>query len=227
MGRGRHSIPGRDRGWIPRRASRPSPRPPRTTLGRIACLAAILLGLVLLLSLQDTNTGRRHAEYIERRRAAIAAFDWQRYLQGAAVGSDHRARGYWMQTARTRYDFHDDPNGRGLPVVNRDPLGSDTTIQYDDHGLLPVEVTDAAGLTTRAEYDYRVMQPRLATDPHSNRVEYAFTSLGLLRETYLRGKAGRNEGDRDQPSIRFEYVHNWLSTPARFPVSSPARMRLR
>ena len=46
---------------------------------------------------------------------------------------------------------------------------------YDAHDLAPVETTDAVGNTTRAELDYRVLAPRLLTDPNGNR------SRGRLR----------------------------------------------
>ena len=46
---------------------------------------------------------------------------------------------------------------RGLLEVTRDPLDRDTTITYDTFALLPLQVTDAIGLTTTAAYDYRVI----------------------------------------------------------------------
>ena len=55
---------------------------PTTTAKKIGCLAAVVLGALLLLQVQDTNTAKRHADYVERRKAAIADFDWQGFLRG-------------------------------------------------------------------------------------------------------------------------------------------------
>ena len=71
-----------------------------------------------------------------------------------ADGSDHRTRGYFAQTSRVAFDFHAVRTCRsaGFPVTIRDPLGNDTTIAYDrPYHLLPVQVTDAVGLTTAAQ----------------------------------------------------------------------------
>ncbi len=115
------------------------------------------------------------------------------------------ARGYFVQTVRRRYDFQADPagKGRGLVILERNPLGRDTTIDYDRFALLATEVRDAAGLTTRAAYDYRILQPREITDPNGNRSVMTFTPLGLPATTSLEGKAG--EGDQQRPSTRLEY----------------------
>ena len=124
-----------------------------------------------------------------------------------ADGSDHRARGYFVQSTRVAYDFQlpQFNSRRGLPLRMRDPLGNDSSTVYDQFQLLPLGVTDAAGLTTVAEYDYRAMQPRATTDPNGNRTRYSFTPLGLLKETFVMGKAGVNEGDLEQPGTHFFY----------------------
>lgn len=94
-----------------------------------------------------------------------------------ADGSDHRTRGYFAHASRVAFDFHrTDLPGRGLPVAIRDPLGNDTTMAYDrPYHLLPTQVTDAVGLTTSAEYDYRVLQPRMVTDANGNRRAVSFS----------------------------------------------------
>lgn len=125
-----------------------------------------------------------------------------------ADGSDHRTRGYFAQSTRTRFDFHN-PNlpHRGLPVVMRDPLGSDTTIAYDEpYHLLPTQVTDAVGLTTTAAYDYRVMQPQMTTDANGNRRGVSFSPLGLVTAIAVMGKQGEQAGDTlEAPGRRMEY----------------------
>jgi RHS repeat-associated protein len=115
--------------------------------------------------------------------------------------------GYFAATEQRRYDFHVNPGGvgRGLITVRRDPLGHDTSVAYDaPYDLLPIQVTDAAGLVTKADYDYRVFQPKQVTEPNGNLTSDTFTPLGLLDSTAIIGKNG--EGDTpDAPSTRLEY----------------------
>ena len=126
-------------------------------------------------------------------------------------GDARHARGYFVTTTRNKYDFQETGIGKGLLLVTRPPLGKDTgdrdtSIAYDDYDLLPVTVTDPLGLTARAIYDYRVLQPREAIDPNGNRAIYSFTPLGLLASTAVMGKAGENIGDTlAVPSTRLEY----------------------
>src|SRR5262249_52878843 len=75
---------------------------------------------------------------------------------------------------------------------------------YDKYQLLPETVIDAAGLITRARYDYRVMQPDAVTDPNGNVTHFTFAPLGLLASTFVRGKT-LSEGDQRRPSVRMEY----------------------
>jgi RHS repeat-associated protein len=125
-----------------------------------------------------------------------------------ADGSDHRARGYFAQSTRVAFDFQ--MTGlprRGLTVTTRDPLGADTTIAYDQpYHLLLTHVTDAVGLTISAEYDYRVLQPRLVTDVNGNRHAVSFSPLGLVTASAVMGKEGEQLGDTlEAPGSRLEY----------------------
>ena len=66
----------------------------------------------------------------------------------AGVANDEHLRGYFSTTCR-RYDFQEAQGSRrGLLAVTRDPMGHDTALAYDDYQLLPVQVTDPAGLMT-------------------------------------------------------------------------------
>ena len=125
-----------------------------------------------------------------------------------ADGSDHRTRGYFAQTARVAFDFQiSGLPRRGLTVTTRDPFGHDTTVTYDrPFHLLPVQVTDAAGLTIRAEQDYRVLQPHLVTDANGNRRAVRFSPLGLVTAMAVMGKEGEPLGDTvEAPGSRLEY----------------------
>ncbi|MBF2009493.1 MAG: VCBS repeat-containing protein [Chlorogloeopsis fritschii C42_A2020_084] len=130
-------------------------------------------------------------------------------------GGAEFAEGYFIIAEQRQYDFQEtvDKN-RGLVMAMRDPLGRETgiqrdkretSIQYDSYDLLPTKVTDPVGLTTEAEYDYRLLQPKRVTDANANQTEFRFTPLGLLKESWVKGKPDRTEGDRDRPSILMEY----------------------
>ena len=83
-----------------------------------------------------------------------------------------------------------------LPHRYQDPFGNDTVVTYDRHDLLLVTTVDAVGNATSAEHDYRVLQPKLITDPNGNRTEARFDALGMLAGTAVRGKkTGAVEGD--------------------------------
>lgn len=138
------------------------------------------------------------ADYPQAFRTLLPALAAYNYHPGGA-GSEY-ATGFFVATERRRYDFHDTPNGkgRGLVLAKRDPLGNDITITYDTYALLPEEVIDPAGLKTKASYNYRVLQPKEVTDPNGNQTRFAFTPIGLLKET-------RVQGDQQRPSVKMEY----------------------
>jgi RHS repeat-associated protein len=71
----------------------------------------------------------------------------------------------------------------------RDPFGQDTAVDYDANDLLTVETRDALGNRVTVDgNDYRVLQPRLVSDPNRNRAEVAFDTLGLVVGTAVMGK---------------------------------------
>jgi RHS repeat-associated protein len=112
--------------------------------------------------------------------------------------------GYFVVAERHRYDFHEPAQpARGMLAATRDPLGAEASIAYDSYDLLPVQTTDAVGLTTTAQYDYRVLQAGSITDPNGNTVSFVFSPAGFLTGQFLRGKNG--EGDAQNPSVRMEY----------------------
>jgi RHS repeat-associated protein len=82
-----------------------------------------------------------------------------------------------------------------LPRKVADPFGHSTVVDYDAHDLLVARTRDALGNTVTGANDYRVLQPRLVTDPNRNRTAAAFDALGLVVATVVMGKAGENLGD--------------------------------
>ena len=124
--------------------------------------------------------------------------------------------GWYTQQERVSYDVQQAGTGRGLVTARRDPLGNDTTITYDDpYQLLPATVTDPAGLTRSATYDYRVLRPSLVTDPNGNQTAVGYTPLGLPAWTANTGKPGANQGDTPaQPGTVFTYdLTAWDDNP--------------
>jgi RHS repeat-associated protein len=142
------------------------------------------------------------AEYPEEFKSLLPhCAGYVHYADGDVAGSPG---GYFAISERHRYDFHDPARTpRGLPLVARDPLGADTSVDYDAFDLLPTRVTDPIGLVTEASYDYRVLQAREITDPNGNVSEFRFSPAGFVTAQYLRGKNG--EGDGANPSVGMEY----------------------
>jgi len=90
-----------------------------------------------------------------------------------------------------------------LPRRFRDPFTHDTFVEYDIHDLLPLETEDAlsnkvtagerslqpdGSELTKPWIDYRVLQPKLVTDPNRNRTEVTFDTLGMVVGTAVMGK---------------------------------------
>ena len=123
------------------------------------------------------------------------------YTYNPGEESSPYTMGYFATTELRYHDFQNSKGRmRGLLLASRDPLGNETTIDYQKDGqdlydLFPIEVTDPAGLTTQLDYDYRVLQTRLVTDPNNNRMAYCFTPLGLLNHTAVMGKENEPVGD--------------------------------
>jgi RHS repeat-associated protein len=76
-----------------------------------------------------------------------------------------------------------------LPRRYRDPFGQDTFVDFDGYDLLMVESRDALGNRVTVEAnDYRMLQPRLVSDPNRNQTEVAFDTLGMVVGTAVMGK---------------------------------------
>ena len=81
-----------------------------------------------------------------------------------------------------------------LPCRSRNPfhtaaLSTESFSTYDGYNLLLAETRDALGNRVTVEAnDYRVLQPRLVSDPNHNQTEVAFDTLGLVVGTAVMGK---------------------------------------
>jgi hypothetical protein len=81
-----------------------------------------------------------------------------------------------------------------LPHRFEDPFGNNTCVAYDkNYNLLLVATRDAVGNETTTEHDYRVLQPKMVTDPNGNRMEARFDALGMLAGTAMGGKVAEPE----------------------------------
>lgn len=122
-------------------------------------------------------------------------------LQAEGGYVDLDGNGHWWIPSGRSY-FAVDPNASPaaelaeaqahffLPRRYRDPFGHDSNVSFDTHDLLMTETRDALdNRVTVLANDYRVLQPRLVSDPNGNRSEAAFDTLGLVAGTAVMGKA--------------------------------------
>ena len=130
---------------------------------------------------------------------------------GTALGyrRDPPGRGYlpgwYVDAVCQAYDVQlTGTQGRGLALRMRDPLRNETTVTPDDFWLLPITVRDPAGLTTTAEYNYRVSRPQSVTDANGTTSHYRYHPLGLLGSMWLEGSAGEG-GTEARPEVSYSY----------------------
>jgi RHS repeat-associated protein len=114
---------------------------------------------------------------------------------------------WWAQSGHVVYD--DLARARDLfylPEKAEDPWENEYSASYDAHLLLVRETRDPVGNTTTTESDYRVLSPRLLTDPNRNQSAVAFDALGMVVRIAVMGKEGTGEGDTlEDPTTRLEY----------------------
>jgi RHS repeat-associated protein len=141
------------------------------------------------------------AEYPASFRASVPTLGGYIYRDGT---DGFHATGYFANTTRKVYDFQRGSGSRGMARAQRDPLGHETTIDYDPFDLLPLKVRDPVGLEVSGTYNYRLLQPRQVTDSNGNTTTAEYNPIGLLAKTWVRGKQA-NEGDSQRPSVKLSY----------------------
>ena len=95
-----------------------------------------------------------------------------------------------------------------LPHRYRDPFQNTTVVEYDDpHNLLIVQTTDPLDNTVTAHNDYRVLQPKILTDPNDNRTAAEFDALGMVVGTAVMGKTGEQKGDLLDQTFKTDLTH--------------------
>jgi len=115
------------------------------------------------------------------------------------VGDDN----WWIPSGRVFYspntnddaatELDDACKNFFLPHRYRDPFhtpafNTETMVQYDSYSLLIKQTQDPLKNTVKADNDYRVLQPRLITDPNLNETEVAFDALSLVAAMAVKGK---------------------------------------
>jgi RHS repeat-associated protein len=133
-------------------------------------------------------------------------------------------KGYYAVTESKRFDFQDSARTerRGLLVGELDALGHESSVVYDSpYSLLPIQMKDPAGLITKAEHDYRLLRPRIVTDPNGNRRFATYTPLGQLATLANMGKVTETVGDTEAiPGATFTYDFSSL------PISTRTEQRV-
>ena len=134
-----------------------------------------------------------------------------------AAGFLHEGETWRLPSGRVFYSPGDDDDPAAeqdyarrhffRPCRFTDPFGSTTAVTYDRYDLLVRQARDALGnLVTAGERDpagglaadgndYRVLAPRLVSDPNRNRVAVAFDALGRVSGTAVMGKPEEPVGD--------------------------------
>jgi RHS repeat-associated protein len=139
------------------------------------------------------------AEYPQEFRKLFPASAGYIYHPGGDPNTPYQ-KGYYTVSDSSRYDFQASANGegRGLMLGRLDALGHESSVAYDSpYSFLPVQVKDAAGMITKAEYDYRLLLPRNITDANGNRGVVTYTPLGLPATIAMIGKATETVGDTE------------------------------
>jgi hypothetical protein len=127
--------------------------------------------------------------------------------QGGYIAHDE---GWWIPSGKVFFDPEADIANPALTAapelstarqhffVSRsvaDAFGHKTIVEYDAYDLLVTRIVDPLGNTIGATNEYRVLQPRVVTDPNRNRTTAAFDVLGMVVATAMMGKPGQPLGD--------------------------------
>jgi len=110
---------------------------------------------------------------------------------GQSFFSTNPADSAATESAQARQNFF-------LPRRYRDPFGQDAIVDFDANKLLMVETRDLLGNRVTVDInDYRVLQPRLLSDPNRNQTQVVFDTLGMVVGTAVMGKplSAAVEGD--------------------------------
>jgi len=118
--------------------------------------------------------------------------------------------GWWVPSGRTFYigdpaafadaELTEAVGHFFLPRRFEDPFGNRTIVDYT-YDLLLARTEDALHNAVTAESDYRVLQPKLVTDPNGNQSAVAFDALGMVVGTAVMGKKEEPDGQAKGDSL--------------------------
>lgn len=113
---------------------------------------------------------------------------------------------WWVPSGKVIFD----PSRFYQVTETFDHLGNSSKVEYDHHSMFPVKAINALGSETRSDYDYRVLQAVMTTDPNKNQQVVAFDVRGSVMASAIMGK--NEEGDTlDDPTTKMEYeLFNWM-----------------
>jgi RHS repeat-associated protein len=124
-------------------------------------------------------------------RASLEDSQVSGYLNGPALTLRFPADppgNHWIRSGTAGYAI-DARQHYCLPERFIDPFGNVTTVEYDPLDLFVASSLDAVGNETRVQqFDYRVLTPRVMSDPNDNISEARFDAFGRVTATALRGK---------------------------------------
>ena len=117
-----------------------------------------------------------------------------------------------------------------LPRRYVDPFGHSSRVDFDAYDLLMKETRDALDNRVTVERnDYRVLQPRLVSDPNRNQTEVVFDALGLVVGTAVMGKPDETPrpGDLLDDSfiadLSIAQIDQFMQHPRQQSISDPDR----
>ncbi|KAL7930725.1 hypothetical protein V8C35DRAFT_133222 [Trichoderma chlorosporum] len=108
------------------------------------------------------------------------------------------------------------------PKKSRDAFGNVSEVKMDEYNVLPLQSIDSMQNTTTAEYNYRVMQAILVTDPNGNRVRVVYDAMGEAEVLAHMGKVSESVGDSvdDTPLVISESeIQSFISEPSQAAVT--------
>ena len=131
----------------------------------------------------------------------------------SSKGGYHEEEGeegyWWIPSGRQSFD----PDKFLMTKQTQDPFGEQTTIEFDEYGLLMVSVEDPFHNKTTAINDYRVLQPKKLTDPNQTSTEVAFDTLGMVVGTAVMG-IDKDDGIVGDSLDEFvEYLYEFMEDP--------------
>lgn len=124
------------------------------------------------------------------------------------ANNEYPIAGWYAPSEKMKYDFQDSgiQNPVGLMIESKSVFDKLSSTEYDDFLMFPIKTTDANGLVTESEYDFRILEINKIIDSNENISLYDFSPLGLLQATALIGKGTEGDYKSDEGSFYERYA---------------------